>query len=74
MKLTDTERKTKRLQLLIRPSLYGKLSRLRQITGLSVNEIVNQMVERQIDEVLRSYEHPDVIHERNETAAGKETP
>ena len=51
----DRERKTRRLQLVIRPSLYQKLEDLKEHTGLSINEIVNQILSEHVPELIEEY-------------------
>lgn len=57
MKLLNKERETKskRLQLVIRPSLYDNLQRLKQLSGISVNEIVSQILEENVDPLIDAY-------------------
>lgn len=45
------ERKTKRLQLLITPTTEDKLQRMKEATGQSVNEFINNILE----DVLQNY-------------------
>ena len=61
MKLLNNERETKskRLQLVIRPSLYDNLQRLKQLSGISVNEIVSQILEDNVDTLIDSYTDSD---------------
>lgn len=40
------EAKSKRVQILITPSLYDKLKMKSKITGVSVNEIINVAIDR----------------------------
>ena len=57
MKLLNTERETKskRLQLVIRPSLYDQLQELKTLSGLSVNEITSQILEEQVPKLIENY-------------------
>ena len=51
-KLVSTETKSKRLQLLITPSLHEKLKDLSKAEGLSINEIANRAFEAYIKDYL----------------------
>ena len=51
----ERERKTRRLQLVIRPSVYKLLQELKGLTGLSVNEIVNQILDEHVPELVDQY-------------------
>ena len=51
-KLVPTETKSKRLQLLITPSLQEKLRDLSKAEGLSINEIANRAFEAYIENYL----------------------
>ena len=55
LKTDSRERKTRRLQLVIRPSLYNRLENLRGLTGLSINEIVNQVLGEHVPELVEEY-------------------
>ena len=44
-KLDKPETKSRRLQLLIKPSVYGAVKQIADESGLSVNEIINQILE-----------------------------
>lgn len=44
----QVETKSKRIQLLLRPSLYKKLKEGAYSSNLSVNEYINQLLEREI--------------------------
>lgn len=45
LKLEKPEIKSRRVQLLIKPSVYSAVKRIADTAGLSVNEIVNQILE-----------------------------
>ena len=51
-KLVSTETKSKRLQLLITPSLHEKLKDLSKAESLSINEIANRAFEAYIKDYL----------------------
>lgn len=40
-----TETKSKRMQILIKPSLYDKLRRIADAEGTSMNDIINSIIE-----------------------------
>lgn len=44
-KLDKPETKSRRLQLLIKPSVYSAVKQIADASGLSVNEIINQILE-----------------------------
>jgi|GEM_PF-1667233 len=44
------ETKSRRLQLLIRPGLYGRVKRGAARRGISVNEYIHVLLERALDE------------------------
>ena len=43
------ETRSRRLQLLMKPSLYTRLKEIADRSGLSVNELINAVLERAID-------------------------
>lgn len=47
--VSTSEKKTKRVQLLLRPSLYRKVKAYASITGVSVNEFIHSVLESVID-------------------------
>ncbi len=40
-----TETKSKRMQILIKPSLYEKLRRIAEAEGISINSLINEIIE-----------------------------
>lgn len=50
LSLTPRETRSKRINLVIRPSVYDKLAKVRDNTGVSMNDLFNRVMEAYLDD------------------------